>query len=402
MLKKLRSKFIIVSMAAVTCVLAIIMLAVNLTNYVGVASDADGMLDLLYANDGTLFRPDLPGGDRKPPGNFDNAETPYETRYFTVRFLSGVTLTNVNYVAAISEEEAVDLARSVAKNNAERGYTGTYRYLSTDDDTFILFLDCRRQLEIANGFLLSSFVYSAIGLVAVFALVLVFSKVALKPVKDGYEKQKRFITDASHELKTPLTIISANNEITEMTTGETKATKAISKQVEKMSVMIKNLTTLASLSENEKVISPQRINFDGLVKDVSEYFRPAICVKERTFTVDCEQNVTVRGDEKLLRQTLSTLLENASKYSLSKVFLTLKNVGKNAVLTVGNDAEGVPDGNLDRVFERFYRSDTARSGMIAGNGIGLSIAKSIVSSHGGTISAKGVNGEFIVTVTLPC
>lgn len=387
-------------MAAVTCALTIIMFAINLTNYIGVASSADYVLEVLYANDGLFFSDDAPHGNKADKNYFDNDETPYESRYFTVKFFDGVAIANVNNVVSVSGEEAVALALSVSESKKQKGYKETYRFLSADDGSFVLFLDCRRPLQIANIFLLSTLTYSALGLIAVFVFVLVFSRFALKPVEEGYEKQKRFITDASHELKTPLTIISANNEITEMTSGETKATKAISKQIEKMSVMIKNLTTLASLSESDKVTRAE-VDFTDLTLDIAEYFRPAIQSKNRTFEVDCEKKVVVHGDEKLLRQALSTLLENAAKYASSKVSLSLKTVGKNAVLTVENDAENIPDGNLDRVFERFYRSAEVRSGMVAGNGIGLSIAKSIAVSHGGTISAKGVNGNFVVAFTLP-
>lgn len=401
MIKKLRRKFILVTMLSVFCVLAIIMTAINVINYTKISSYADNVLNVLYENDGQFSLPDntvQPHNEQsqppdasqqfKPPHGMSE-ETPYETRYFTVRYEDSEIKTDVNNIAAISSEEAISLSEEAIAKNRNRGYIGIYRFLVADNGSFILFVDCARQMETADSFLQASLLISGAGLVAVFVLVFFLSKYAVKPIAESYEKQKRFITDASHELKTPLTIISANNELIELTTGETQATQAISKQVVRMTAMIKNLTALASLDEMNKLAQRANFSLTDILTDISALFRPTIEDAGRIFNEKIDKDLMINGDETQIRQAVSIILENSSKYAKTFVTLNASITGKQIILELSNDADNVPQGNLDRCFERFYRTDEARASTVSGNGIGLSIAKSIVELHGGTINAFG-------------
>lgn len=428
MIKKLRRKFILVTMLSVFCVLAVIMTAINAVNYGKVASYADSVLDVLYEGGGKFqssaqpmpgdggIKPDEKPDDddeiddhddddddddeRKPmPGM--NRETPYETRYFTVKFGETGAVADVGSIAAVSGERAVKLAAQAAAKRADRGYIGIYRYYVADDGAFVLFVDCARQKDTADTFLITSLWISGAGLVAVFVLILFLSKLAVRPIAESYEKQKRFITDASHELKTPLTIISANNELAELTGGETQYTATISAQVDRMTAMVKNLTALARLDETEKLQQKTEFSLSDALSGTADSFRAAIEKGGRAFSVEVADDLATTGDETLMRQAFSIILENASKYALTKVKLSAVRAGKNIVVECENDADGIVLGDLNRCFERFYRSSEARASEIHGNGVGLSIAKSIVELHGGEVTAFGKdNGIFVIRMTL--
>ena len=307
-------------------------------------------------------------------------------------------MANTAKISAISDDIAISLAEEVKEKGNLRGYIGNFRYLSAENGCLIVFVDCTRQLSTANAFLKTSILVGALGVACIFILIVLLSKRAVAPIAESYERQKRFITDAGHELKTPLTIISANNELTELLSGETDNTRAISKQVDKMTHMVKDMTLLAKIGEQKPAFT--EFSLTDALNDLIEGFAPALTAQNKKF--ECESDeICVKGDEGLIRRMISVVLDNACKYSLTFTSVILKKEGKNAILTVSNDAEGVENGNLSRCFERFYRSDYARGSMVEGSGIGLSIASEIARLHGGNAQAVGSDGIFTIKITLP-
>lgn len=410
MIKKLKIRFIAVSISSVIIVLGVILLVVNLLNFAAVRNYSDDILTIL-ANNGGMFSPkftpdepfggdDFGAGDKKNDfGNIKiNEETPHETRYFSVRFQGEQIFANTAKISAISDDIAISLAEEVKEKGNLRGYIGNFRYLSAENGCLIVFVDCTRQLSTAKAFLKTSIFVGALALLCIFILIVVLSKRAVAPIAESYERQKRFITDAGHELKTPLTIISANNELTELLSGETDNTRAISKQVDKMTHMVKDMTLLAKIGEQKPAFTG--FSLTDALNDLIEGFAPALTAQNKKF--DCKSDeICVKGDEGLIRRMISVVLDNACKYSLTFTSVILKKEVKNAILTVSNDAEGVENGNLNRCFERFYRSDFARGSMVEGSGIGLSIASEIARLHGGNAQAVGSDGVFTIKITLP-
>lgn len=407
MVKRLKRKFILVAMSAVFCVLFAILFALNAVNYAKIARDADGVLNILYQNGGKFPIPLAENYSEDKNGAAVTAskfkiseETPYETRYFTVRFSDSAVIIDVNNVAAVTAEKALELAKSVAESGKNSGYAGVYRYLSEQNGRFILFVDCTRQINTANEFLVSGLIISGVGLLAVFVLCVALSGLAVKPVAESYERQKRFITDAGHELKTPLTVISANNELIEMTYGETQETRAVAKQIEKMNAMVKNLTLLAKLSETRNAINKREFSLSGALNDCAEIFTPSLSAEGKIFAKNVAEDMLVNGDEELIRRVFCIIFDNAAKYARSYINLNAFREGRFAVIELENDALGIKNGNLSRCFERFYRGEYARASSAGGNGIGLSAAKAIIEMHGGEITAEGKNDVFKIKITL--
>lgn len=424
MIKSLRRNFIAIAMCSISLVLAIIMAAVNAANYINVCQSADQRIRLIAENGGTLpqgLKLTEPAFFDEPGRSFDlgrrelSEETFFDTRFFTVTVSEDGSVLSVNTgkIAAISTSDAADYASGLWRGQKETGFIDEYRYQSVsalsdsgEAATMYIFLYAGRELDSFHNFLIASVGVSLFGLLLVFLLVLFLSKKALAPVAESYEKQKRFITDASHEIKTPLTIIDANTEVLEMTEGESQWTRSIKNQVARLTSLTEKLVFLSRMDEeNEK---PDLIDFDlsEAVLDAAEPFFALAASKERTLTLDVASGIKLKGDEATLRQLISLLLDNAVKYSNEKgsIRLELKQSGKtkSAVLRVKNTTEPMPAGRHDELFERFYRPDASRSSRTGGFGIGLSVAKAIVNAHHGRITAKSEDGASLTfTVTLP-
>ena len=354
------------------------------------------------AKEETLKLPVVPEGDTdilKKRGI--SQESSYSTRYFTVTLdVSGSLIdTNTAQIASVSEEKAADFAETLWQKGrlSGNGYFKTYRYLAVENTNdagkttvLYIFMDCTQELQNARLFLAVSVLVSLFGLLLVFVLVLFFSKLIVKPMAESYEKQKRFITDASHELKTPLTIIDANTEIMEMMEGENEWTAGIRKQTRRLASLTEKLVFLSRM--DEEATKPQMLDFplSDVVKDVAEGFLTIAEAKGKTMELSVEEGLSYCGDEKMIRQLLSLLLDNAMKYSdeHGSILLTLKSTGKGRQLIVANSVEEIEPGDHPELFERFYRRDSSHNSKTGGFGIGLSVVWAIVQAHKGKITAR--------------
>lgn len=419
MIRDLRKKFILVAMLSTMLVLTAIMGVVNFSNYREMLDRADEMTALLEQNDGkfpeepsrheqddTETPPAKPENDEKDKSRF-SVETPFETRYFTVTVDENgeVTDCDLDRIAAVDEETAEEYTQTAQQKNKTTGFQGIYRYrvTETEDGTKYVFLDCRREISNFRTVLVTTISVSLLGLAAVFVLVVIFSRMVFRPVEESIQKQKRFITDASHELKTPLTIIDANTEVMEMESGESQWTKSTRKQIQRLSGLVQQLVTLSRLDEEKGLEEKCEFNLSEAVSECVQPYESLAQTREKNLTLNIEENLTYTGDERSIRQLAGILMDNAVKYSSENgnITLTLKKKGKKIFLEVYNDADDLPQGKLDVLFERFYRLDSSRNSGTGGSGIGLSVAKAIVQAHKGKITAENKNGRGLtITVIL--
>lgn len=404
MIEKIRWRFVAIAMGSLFVVMVLIIGGINAYNFKSVNDFSDTVLCSLADNGGSFSAFSGTADMTRPPRSDEmTAETQFETRYFTVTYNStaNVALVDISHIAAVDKNTAYNYAAEVLLEGKVKGYNGVYRYLVrsvNDATTMVLFVDSSRQLAIAQEFLRMSLLIAFSVLAGVFILVVILSKRTVQPIAESYEKQKRFITDASHELKTPLTIISANNEIIEMDYGENDSTRSITKQVFRMADMTKNLTMLAKIDESDVLKEKTHFNLSETVADVTEPYIRTAAAKDMTLTTDIEKKIDFSGDEGLVRQMLSLVLDNALKYGKKNVFVTLNKVKKDINFRIKNDTDGIEQGNLDKYFARFFRSDETRALGVEGSGIGLSIVKEIVTLHKGRITATGSGEDFIIDV----
>lgn len=396
MIRQLRRRFVLVSMAAIAAVLLVLMLGVNLANVLRVNSNADELLTLLAENEGAF--PDNNQPHKLLPFS---PETPFETRYFTVLLgANGQALhTNAGHIAAVTAATAEQYARQAAASGRTQGYMSIYKYrrIEKENGTLFIFLNRERELSTVRSFFLSSLIISLAGLSAVFLLLLLFSRRAIRPWAENYARQKQFITDASHELKTPLTIIDANTEVLELESGENEWTASIKNQVARLSSLTDSLTALCRLEEADSGRNAVDFSLSDAVREALEPFEaPALCAG-KLLRVTVENGITLHGDERALRQLVSLLADNAVKYASENgtIHFSLHRQGKHCVLTCFNPVDTIGIGNQDRLFERFYRADPARSSQVSGSGIGLSMARAIVESLNGHITAHSEDGRSL-------
>lgn len=414
MIRKLQNKFILISMLSMLLVLTIIMASINIINYQKVVQDAENVLHILSENNGEFPRNHPPKADNlpvpkepRPYSSYMSPEMPYETRYFSVLISNdgSVLSANIEKVAAIDSKDASAYALRIWKQRKLSGFLSSYRYLkkSVPNGTLIIFVDCRRSLATFGTFLFSSILVSLLGLFSVFVLVFFFSRLVMKPVSESYEKQRRFITDAGHEIKTPLTIIDANREILEMEYGENEWSKSIGRQTLRLTELTNSLIYLSRMEESKKNLNYTDFSISDLASETADSFQVLADTQEKHFSTKITPLLSYHGNEDSIRRLFSILLDNAMKYSppQGSIHVTLDKRGKNIRFMVYNTAKSISPESLPRLFDRFYRTDESRNFETGGYGIGLSIARAVTQAHKGKISAESKDGHsLLITVTL--
>lgn len=441
MIKRLRTKFIRIAMLSVALVLLALSLIVNAANFISTNRDLNQTLDMIYENQGTIPTkrtadteeanaqlPDTaaageeqlpPEEDHTPPeleekpdskpssqpdrprGPF-NAETPYSTRYFYLRFDADGDLDsgNFSHIAAVTEDDADTYIKAALQHGAGYGfYTSGYKFrvVKEGENRYIaVFLDCYQELRAVRTLAVWSGVSFAVCLALVYVLVVLLSRRAIDPVVKASEQQKQFITDAGHELKTPITVIGTSLKVLEMEVGQQKWIDKARAQTEKLRELVQSLITLCKYDEETSPLHRKPFSISEAVTDTAGSFSDFAQSKGHTIRVTAAPALSYCGDEAAVRQLVSILLDNAIKYAApeTEIQVSLEQLKRGVKLTVTNVCEQVPEGDPDRLFDRFYRPDVSRTAATGGFGIGLSIAKSIAEVHRGQIRAS-VQGTVI-------
>ena len=407
MIQKIRIRFISLAMAALFVLLAVIVTGMNVVNYNAIAEDADKKLELLSGNRGTF--PEFEPGKKWPMPRNMTLETPHESRYFSVLFAPDweVIRTDTSRIKAIDEEAAILYARQAFASKQVSDYIDHYRFrISAEGNACrITFLDCSRDFSSFRSFLAISVGIASIGYAVFFFVILFFSKRLLQPITESYEKQRQFITNAGHEIKTPLAIISADVDVLAMEYGENEWLEGIQTQVKRMASLTNDLVYLSRMEETEEKLQMIEFPFSDVVSETAQAFQGISQATGKQFQCSVEPMLSLNGNEKSIRQLVNILLDNAMKYSSEggKVALSAEKQGRYIHLSVWNNTIAAVDKqDLSHIFERFYRLDSSRSTQTGGYGIGLSVAKAIVTAHNGKISAATQDGHSLqIYVQLP-
>ncbi|MGP1411016.1 MAG: sensor histidine kinase [Peptoanaerobacter stomatis] len=410
MIKKLQHKFILISVLTIFAVMTIILCIGNFILYKNINDRQNNLLNILIDNGGYFPKriddAKIKNNDEQPPFLEQNKdfekprksyfeispEAPYENRFFSAVFSDNGNLISINtdFISAISTTQATDMSQSVYKSNKLTGYLGNYKYKKADysDGTIIVFLDSTRDLDTLKIFLIASVFIITIAMLAVFITVYFFSKIAVKPMEESYKKQKRFITDASHEIKTPLAIIDANTDLIEIEYGESEWTKSNKNQVQRLTKLTNALVSLSRMDEESNNTIMTDFSLSEVIAEESESYAALANTRKKTLDINIEKNISYCDNEQYIRQMIGIFLDNAIKYSNEKgtITLNLKKQGKKKAISIKNTLDYIEVGNHDILFERFYRADNSRNSESGGYGIGLSLAKSIINIHKGTVT----------------
>lgn len=413
MIRQLRSRFIVSIMVSAFALLAVVLVSVNLLIIVNMHTKNTQLLDSIAENNGVIidassdYRADLL--DYLNPLNETHAlesEISYTTRFFYVRFTTDgeVETVNIDHISAIDKQTAQTFAIDALKTSDMAGYIhSNYQYLidySEDYGMTVYFMDISDELVTIGLTVTTSFIMGLVYFLLLLAIVIPFSKRAVRPMAENAIRQKQFITDAGHELKTPISIISANTEVLEMMYGENEWLTSIHNQTNRLSDLIKNLLVLSKAEEKPKEGFAE-VQISDIVSATVASFSTLAYTSEKRLYAEVQPTLTVWGNEKSIAELTSILLDNAVKYAPvgSKIQLNLYKKNRQVILETVNALSPGTEVDTDRLFDRFYRSEKSRSRQTGGYGIGLSIAGAIVKSHKADIDAKIFDGKITFTVT---
>jgi two-component system sensor histidine kinase CiaH len=412
-MKKMRLKMIGIVFASV--VAAFMVMTIILVMCFGAYRNrqADQITAMISENNGTVPQLKDYKQQQKNSQAFEryfnnyNEDSSYRTRFFRIFLDEDKKVTNVNmdHIAAVDEKKAVRMTKMAMLRRGKVGLVGSYRYRKEYKDgqvRSIIFLDCKENQSFYHLAVTITITVSTLLTCLITVIFAIASKRAVRPFEINSNRQKQFITDASHELKTPLAIISANAEVLQYKGDGNEWTQNIIDQTKHMGKLINQLLVLAKLDEVQEKSEKQEADLKLLLEETTRPFEEVATQKKVTLKLHLEEGVTIRVNREQIAQLVSILTENAAKYvnDGGKIVWRLTKTQHGAVLVVKNTTEKeLPD--TKRMFDRFYRSDSSRSSKTGGQGIGLSIAKKIVDSHKGSITAKAGDGMVTFRVSLP-
>ena len=407
MMKTLQKKFVFTAMLAVSILLLILLGTINVVNIVMVRTETNKTLSMISEADGN-FDHIQPPPSSAPPSDFriepkDERDKFLSSNFFIVK-LDGngqIVFTDVSRTSLVEEAKAEALALSVLDAGTSTGKVGKYRYQigisKRGNETVIVFLDASEEIF---SYVRVLFLSGGIGIICwIFMLfvVMFLSKKAIRPIAENIEKQKQFVTNAGHEIKTPLAIILANTEAMELYHGENKWSKNIREQTIRLNGLMKNLLLLAKMDEGSAEIIKTEISLSALLTENVQYFTEPLKLRNITLQTEIQPNVIIKANKEQMLQLISILLDNASKYTNDNgtVFVYLQKNEKRVKFQIKNSCEKLPDTPPDKLFDRFYREDKARTQKTGGYGIGLSVARSIAEANRGSITAEYENPNFV-------
>ena len=398
MIYRLQKKFILICTVSVLTVIALVFGVILVLNISSMNKNMDILTDAVSEGDGhfpgsseTKPHPDKAPPPKKQDADFINPETPFSTRHFTVFYDKNgkVSKINTESIYSVSKEQAIEYAESALEDGDERGWISIYRYkvFGGDGGKSVVFVDG----SVSRSSLMQSMTIAGLVLLGSAALVLILifllSKKAVRPIAESYEKQKQFITDANHELKTPLTLILANLDIAEAELGQNEWLDDIRSEGHRMTELVNQLVALSRMDEEGRPLNVTEVALGELVADTVAEFEPLAKERGKALAASIDKEITYLGDEALLHRLIGVLMDNAIKYcdQGGEITVTLQK-GRRITLTFENTYASVGELELSRLFDRFYRADKART-FTGGYGVGLSMAKAIVEKHKGEISA---------------
>ncbi len=448
MVKTLQKKFVRTAMIAVTVLLIVMIGAINIWYIYSTYSDAQRLAHMLSNSNGILQNtgdfqvPDGTGGDKvwSADNNFlfgrreftlDNAMA---ARFFFVLFSESgaITEVGVDQISSVTEEEARAFAQEVYDGTKNSGITNGFMYVKEDHAgmpkemlqpqdniseeqsqlgssaagdmpeeqpyTIVVFMDISTQIQSIQSVLLITLFIGSASWIGMLLFVILLSKRAIRPIAENIERQKQFVTNAGHEIKTPLAIILANTDAMELIKGETKWTKNIRAQVNRLSGLMQNLLTLAKMDEADLQLQMSELSVKEITEETVQSFAQSAEDKHIEVRMNLE-DIRVKGNYETVSQLIGILMDNAVKYTPDGGSITwnIRKQGKYCLIEEKNLIDpATREDDPNRLFDRFYRSDKARTQKNGGYGIGLSAAKSIAAANKGDISASYDGQKYIV------
>ena len=416
MIRRLQLKIIAVILGTLLLVFAAVLVVLNLSVHQTSVQRADDFMAFIVENDGFMLpsrdmpmpdmnwpSPDMdrPRPDMNRPNSSSHSEMMRGGRFFYVKAdrNGNVFEENLQFMFGFESDDALNYVTSALSTNREKGSIDSFSFMIAEKPYGQILVFIERSIDILFIERLSQMSVWAAGIVSLIlaCLAVFFARWMVAPIKNSLDKQRRFISDASHELKTPLTIINANVDVLQNELGENQRLEHIRSQSERMNGLIHDMLALAKTDEGQTSIMRSNFNLSGEVLNTALEFESRVFEEGKKYTYDINENIAYTGDEKQIKQLVAILIDNAIRYSeeKGKIEVSLRKDGNHIRISVFNTGVGVPNEERKKIFERFYRTDESRSRETGGYGVGLSIAKRIVEMHKGKISVKGKHMKWI-------
>lgn len=407
MIKALKKRFIFTSMIAITLLLLILIGGINIVNVITVRNRSIADLDMISA-----FESKSPeGGLAKPAQFMQNGSYVFERNEYDVFMASNFfslridekgfnVMTDISRTSRVDAGEAFDMAIEMIESGEKTGMVDYFRYRVTDLENggkLVVFLDIMPDIRACLTILIVSLAIGLVCWIFMLIVIIILSGRAVKPIAENYEKQKQFVTNAGHEIKTPLAIIRSNTDAMELIRGKDKYSKNIKDQTERLADLMNKLLTLAKMDEGTLKLNFTSVDLSELIQKTSSSFLQPMEMKNITFEQDADEGVKAEVDKDQAELLMSILFDNALKYTNEggRINMSLKQNGKHATFKLTNTCEKLPEVAPERLFDRFYRADVSHNQTTGGSGIGLSVAKSVAEALKGDIKAEYTQPDTI-------
>ena len=409
MIRKLQIKFVAMCMTMVTAVLAVVFFSSFLSAKQNIQLISTEVLQrvLRESSSGILSRPDI---------GLDLGDQVVQLPYFTVEVWEqgsgtySAYVTGGTYADLEDTEELTAIITDCLSQNRSEGTIGDYnlRYLRQDNGLYqkLAFVDMSMEQATLREMMGSYLQIGAAAILLLLGVSILLARWATRPVEKAWRQQRQFLSDASHELKTPLTVILSNAELLQsahLDERPARWTDNIRSEAGRMKSLVEEMLTLARADNAVRTAVMAEVSLTDLAADCALSFEPVAFEAGKPLREELAESVTVLGDRERLRQVIVILLDNAVKYGAAggAITLTLQKTDRQARLTVANPGQPIPPEQLSRLFERFYRADASR-GEQSGFGLGLPIASTIAAEHKGTLKAESdaASTRFIFTMPL--
>ena len=391
MIRKLQIKIIIVITLLLTIVITALMFSINVISQNNSSQQTQERLQNIADSDGTMSPTQI--------NPYNNAIGYIDNFSVLLDYNNEVFKITLNRNIIVQQTDIISYVNAALATGQETGVIGTYAFTVQQKHygRIVVFLDISVQQQQNKNLIATTVTIGLISIFIFFIIALILSFWLVKPVKETINKQKLFISNASHELKTPLAVISANADVLESEIGDNKWLSYIRSESTRMSELVNELLCLARLDDKSghKLIMSE-FNLTDVVLQTALPFESTVFEMGKKFDVSAEPDIMYRGDESSIKHVLTILIDNAIKYSSENGEISVKlytHSGKR-IIEVYNTGDGIPQDKLNKIFERFYRQDEARNSKSGGYGLGLAIAKATVERHNGKIFAKSDYGNW--------
>lgn len=396
MFKQLQKSFVKSAMLSFTAVLLVVLVAVNVVNYRQTVDQVDHLVTMLVNNDGTF--PDAPDGGMGPKEHPDHGmpkgmefrkDDQMATRYAVVR-VANDTVQSVDRTHLVSLDEAAlkELGLRIAQGTAAKGWEGSLRYqvAKTDTETMVVLVDANRETQQVSRLMMVTGAVFVLCLAVVYVLVRLVSKRAIRPFVENMERQQQFVANASHEIKTPLAVLSANTDLLAMMGTEAKFVDSNKRQIKRLNSLVEQMLILSRYDEGEAAATKEEVDLVAVTKTIVEEILPVLNEKGLQVEFTGEAQTIVTTNKSAMTELIRILLDNAMKYTIGEPVITVE--AKRNQLAIGNETEPMTKEQVSQIFDRFYRVDSSRNRTTGGSGLGLSIAQKISETNDVQLTAE--------------